>query len=82
MSLVFCGEVIAGMAGRSIMRSAIRPSLGDVLQTGTVGLCESAVAAALCRRSPKKCALESKLIQLVSIRLRQGYDGTRGRGVV
>jgi hypothetical protein len=33
-----------------------------VLQTGTAGLFESAVAAALCRRSPKTCALESELI--------------------
>jgi len=37
-------------------------ALGDVLQTGTAGRFESAVAAALCWRSPKKCALESKLI--------------------
>ena len=47
MSLVFRGEVIAGMAGRDVTRPAIRPSLGDVLQTGTAGLCESAVAASL-----------------------------------
>jgi hypothetical protein len=37
-------------------------ALGRVLQTGTAGLCESAVAAALCRRSPKKSTLESKLV--------------------
>jgi hypothetical protein len=54
--------IAGGMAERDRTRSAIRPLWGDVLQTGRVGLFESAVAAALCRRSPKKSALESELI--------------------